>query len=145
MPRKQKPQSPGLEAGSAYGEVQQNIQAQEAIPLPQTNNLPAPVNQAPATPAPLPVEAAQAFTPQITPLLAPGAGGIGSPQMLAATPIVYFTSTEDEFYGNSKYVYQQGKKRGQLKVYKNFKDVFPIVYAIQKWDSYLKNDNFYIK
>ena len=66
-------------------------------------------------------------------------------QMLAATPIVYFTSTEDEFYGNSKYVYQQGKKRGQLKVYKNFKDVFPIVYAIQKWDSYLKNDNFYIK
>ncbi len=89
MPRKaktQRPQSPGLEAGSAYGEVQDNIAAQEAIPLPQTNNLPAPVNQAPATPAPLPVEAAQAFTPDITPLLAPGAGGIGSPQMISTTP-----------------------------------------------------------
>ena len=65
--------------------------------------------------------------------------------LLVATPMVYFTSTEEEFYANPTYVYQQGKKRGQWKVYKNFKDVFPIVYSIQKWESYLKNDNFYIK
>jgi len=65
--------------------------------------------------------------------------------LLVATPMVYFTSTDEEFYANSTYVYQQGKKRGQWKVYKNFKDVFPIVYSIQKWESYLKNDNFYIK
>ena len=52
---------------------------------------------------------------------------------------------EDYFYGDSEIVYQKGKKRGQLKIYKNFKDVFPIVYSIQKWDSYLTNDDFYIK
>ena len=52
---------------------------------------------------------------------------------------------EDYFYGDSEIVYQRGKKRGELKIYKNFKDVFPIVYSIQKWESYLTNDDFYIK
>ena len=66
-------------------------------------------------------------------------------QFAIFTPIVYVTSTNEEFYANSDYVYQQGKKRGKLKVYKNFRDVFPIVYAVQKWDSYLINDDFYIK
>ena len=66
-------------------------------------------------------------------------------QMSVATPLAYLTQTDEEFALNSQYVYQTGKKRGQLKVYKNFKDVFPIVYAIQKYDSFLKNDNFYIK
>jgi len=51
----------------------------------------------------------------------------------------------DGFYGNSNYVYQRGNRKGELKLYKNFKDVFPIVYSIQKWDSYLKNSDFYIK
>jgi len=66
-------------------------------------------------------------------------------QLAIYTPMVYMTSTNDEFYANSDYVYQQGKKRGKLKVWKNFRDVFPIVYAVQKWDSYLQNDDFYIK
>jgi hypothetical protein len=52
---------------------------------------------------------------------------------------------EDYFYGDSSIVYQKGKRRGELKLYKNFKDVFPIVYSIQKWESYLTNDDFYIK
>ena len=83
MPRARKtqaPQTPGLEAGAAYGEVSDNLQAQQAIPLPQKAAMgggPAPavaaVPQAPAAPqAPLPVEAARGFTPQITPLMAPG-------------------------------------------------------------------------
>ena len=83
MPRAKKtqtPQSPGLEAGAAYGEVTQNIQAQQAIPLPQKASVgggpSSPISaasQAPAAPqAPLPVEAARGFTPQITPLMAPG-------------------------------------------------------------------------
>ena len=80
-PRKtQTPKTPGLEAGAAYGEVSDNIQAQQAIPLPQKAGIgggPTPavaaVPQAPATPqAPLPVEAARGFTPNITPLMAPG-------------------------------------------------------------------------
>jgi hypothetical protein len=83
MPRARKtqaPKSPGLEAGAAYGEVSANIQAQQAIPLPQKASVgggPSPaisaVPQAPAAQqAPLPVEAARGFTPQITPLMAPG-------------------------------------------------------------------------
>lgn len=55
------------------------------------------------------------------------------------------TGNEEAFYANSNYVYQRGKRKGELKLYKNFKDVFPIVYSIQKWDSYLKNADFYIK
>ena len=52
---------------------------------------------------------------------------------------------KDGFYGNSSYVYQRGQRKGELKLYKNFKDVFPLVYSIQKWESYLKNSDFYIK
>ena len=83
MPRARKtqtPKTPGLEAGAAYGEVSDNIQAQQAIPLPQKAGIgggPTPavaaVPQTSAAPqAPLPVEAARGFTPQITPLMAPG-------------------------------------------------------------------------
>ena len=97
MPRARKtqaPKSPGLEAGAAYGEVSDNIQAQQAIPLPQK----APVGggpvpaiaatpQAPAAPqAALPVEAARGFTPQITPLLAPGENRPLPASMVGPTP-----------------------------------------------------------
>ena len=76
----QTPKTPGLEAGAAYGEVSDSLAAQNAIPLPQKASVgggPSPaisaVPQAPAAPqAPLPVEAARGFTPQITPLMAPG-------------------------------------------------------------------------
>ena len=55
------------------------------------------------------------------------------------------TGKEEAFYANSNYVYQKGEKKDELKVYKNIKDVFPILYSVQKWDSYLKNSDFYIK
>ena len=51
----------------------------------------------------------------------------------------------DNLYFDSELVYQRGDRKGELKIYKNFKDVFPIVYSIQKWESYLTNDDFYIK
>ena len=87
MPRARKtqvPQTPGLEAGAAYGEVSDSLEAQQAIPLPQKQPggqlaLPPqavaqPPMQPPVQPGPLPLEEAQAFTPQITPLTAPGQG-----------------------------------------------------------------------
>jgi hypothetical protein len=98
MPRAKKtqtPQSPGLEAGAAYGEVTENIQAQEAIPLPQKappGGMVAPQQAAPpafggpAAPGPLPLEAAAAYTPQITPLTAPGRGMTGGAPMLPPNP-----------------------------------------------------------
>jgi hypothetical protein len=89
-PRKtQTPQTPGLEAGAAYGEVSDSLEAQKAIPLPQKQpggqlvlpeQVAAPPMQPPAPPGPLPLAEAQAYTPQITPLTAPGTGvqqGIG--------------------------------------------------------------------
>ena len=80
--RKQPPQTPGLEAGAAYGEVSDNLEAQQAIPLPQKQAgeiaLPQQANvpavQVPAPPGPLPLEAATGYTPQVTPLTAPGRG-----------------------------------------------------------------------
>lgn len=84
--RTQPAQTPSMEAGASYGEVSDNLVAQNpdkgGIPLPQTREL----GQAPApastpTPGPLPVEQAQGFTPNITPLLAPGSGEL-SPQMM---------------------------------------------------------------
>jgi len=55
------------------------------------------------------------------------------------------SGNEEKFLANSDYVYQRGDRKGEFKVWKNFKDVFPIVYSIQKWNSYLENDDFYIK
>ena len=66
-------------------------------------------------------------------------------QMFLGTGITYIRKGKDGLYADSDYVYQKGRKRGKLKVVKDFKDVFPIVYSVQKWDSYLENDSFFIK
>ena len=92
--RTQAPQTPGLEAGAAYGEVSDNLQAQQAIPLPQKQAgeiaLPQQANvppvQVPAPPGPLPLEAATGYTPQVTPLTAPGRGTMGSVPRPVPTP-----------------------------------------------------------
>ncbi len=77
MPRKKKtqtPQTPGLEAGAAYGEVGDSLAAQD----PNKGGIPLPAGGGSVTAAlpryqpPLPVDAARGFNPQITPLLAPG-------------------------------------------------------------------------
>tara|TARA_R110001592_G_scaffold155883_5_gene385995 strand:+ start:32003 stop:37783 length:5781 start_codon:yes stop_codon:yes gene_type:complete len=66
-------------------------------------------------------------------------------QSAISTPMAYLRLSDDEFRLDSRYVYQKGNKKGQLKVYKEAKDVLPIIYSIQKWDSYLTNDDFFIK
>ena len=87
--------TPGLEAGAAYGEVGENLAAMNAIPIageepaggvvtPQQANVPA--VQAPAPPGPLPLEAATGYTPQVTPLTAPGRGTMRGVPHLAPTP-----------------------------------------------------------
>ena len=87
-----KPRTPRLEAGAAYGEVSDSLEAQAAIPLqegggittPQQANVPA--VQAPAQPGPLPLEAAAGYTPQVIPLTAPGRGGLGGIPRALPTP-----------------------------------------------------------
>jgi|TARA_R110000796_G_scaffold103231_4_gene212394 hypothetical protein len=61
------------------------------------------------------------------------------------TPIAYAYYSDKEFRENSAYVYQTKPRKGELKLAKNWKDVIPIWYSIQKWDSYLKMSDFFIK
>lgn len=61
------------------------------------------------------------------------------------TPIAYIYYSDKEFKANSEYVYQNKPRKGELKLAKNWKDVVPIWYTFQKWDSYLKNSDFFIK
>ena len=107
MPRKrqtQKPVTAGLEAGASYGQVGENLTAQDpaqgGVPLPQSRNSPSP-GAAPApsgaglappgaglAPPPggvgeLPLAEAQGFNPGLTPLTAPGRGG---PPPIASLP-----------------------------------------------------------
>ena len=101
--RKQPPQTPGLEAGAAYGEVSDSLAAQsqmplmqkgppgtagglEAVPVPLPTQANVPAVQAPAPPGPLPLEAATGYTPQVTPLTAPGRGTARGVPHLAPTP-----------------------------------------------------------
>jgi hypothetical protein len=61
------------------------------------------------------------------------------------TPLAYLYQSDEEFYANTEYVYQNKPNKGQLKVYKNWADVVPILYSIQKWDNMIKAQDFYIK
>jgi len=85
MPRSKKtlkPQTTSMEAGASYGEVSENIQAQNAAPLPNNRmpvdpaltNQTSPEPPSPVGPPPLPVESARQFIPEVTPLSAPSNG-----------------------------------------------------------------------
>ena len=92
--RTQPPQTPGLEAGAAYGEVSDSLAAQSQMPLVQkgppgtTGGLEAVPVPLPTqvSAGPLPLEAATGYTPQVTPLTAPGRGGMNIAPRLAPTP-----------------------------------------------------------
>jgi hypothetical protein len=61
------------------------------------------------------------------------------------TPLAYIYEGKDGFYADKDYVYQNKPNKGQLKLYKNWADVVPILYSIQKWDNMIKAQDFYIK
>lgn len=61
------------------------------------------------------------------------------------TPLAYLYEGKDKFYADKDYVYQTKPNKGKLKVYKNWADVVPILYSIQKWDNMIKAQDFYIK
>ena len=54
---------------------------------------------------------------------------------------------KDKFYADKDYVYQRGPraKRQELKVNKQWKDAVPILYSIQRWQSYDREKSFFIK
>ena len=61
------------------------------------------------------------------------------------TPLAYLYKGKNAFYADKDYVYQTKPNKGKLKVYKNWADVVPILYSIQKWDNMIKAQDFYIK
>lgn len=61
------------------------------------------------------------------------------------TPAAMLYYSDKEFYSNSDYVYQNRPRRGQLKLAKEWKDVIPILYTIQKWDNLIKEQEYSIK
>ena len=66
-------------------------------------------------------------------------------QMTIYTPYGFLTSTKEEFYANSTYVYQRGRRKGELKLWKEWKDAIPILYSIQKWDNLIEEQQYSIK
>lgn len=65
--------------------------------------------------------------------------------LTVTTPIAYLIKSNEKFYLDSDYVYQRGIRKGELKVYKNWEDVIPILYSIKKYEDFNNLTNFYIK
>jgi hypothetical protein len=65
--------------------------------------------------------------------------------MTLSTPYGLLTLTDEEFKIDSRYVYQNKPRKGKLKLSKEWKDVIPVLYVIQKAKSFDKNDKFHIK
>ena len=73
-------------------------------------------------------------------------GEFGEALSLAVrTPIFYLVEGKEDFYADSDFVYQTGTRKGELKLYKNWADVLPIIYSIKKYQDFLNLTNFYIK
>jgi hypothetical protein len=61
------------------------------------------------------------------------------------TGVDYITSPEEEFMKNKDYVYQRGKRKGQLKLRKEWADVLPFINSYQRWQNLDQAREFYIK
>lgn len=61
------------------------------------------------------------------------------------TPWYGITQSGKDFYANSDVVYQRGRRKGKLKLTKEWQDALPILYSIKKWNNYLDMRNFFIK
>ena len=66
-------------------------------------------------------------------------------ELTVQTPFKWLYLSDDEFQQDSSIVYQNRPRKGQLKLAKNWFDVLPLLYSIQKFFSFEKNDDFYIK
>ena len=56
----------------------------------------------------------------------------------------FLFESNEEFYANKDYVYQRGKRKGQLKAAKEWADVLPFIYTAQKWANLDQKRDFYI-
>ena len=66
-------------------------------------------------------------------------------ELTVQTPIKWLFLSDEEFLQDSSIVYQNKPRKGELKLAKNWYDVLPLLYSIQKYFSFEKNNDFYIK
>lgn len=60
--------------------------------------------------------------------------------------VKYVTTDNKEYWDyNSDIFYQKKPKKGQLKLSKEWKDVVPVLYSIQRFDNFIQLRDFYIK
>jgi len=52
---------------------------------------------------------------------------------------------DKEFRKNKEVVYQRGKRKGDLKMSKEWNDVLPFLYTIQRWQNFDQEREFYVK
>lgn len=61
------------------------------------------------------------------------------------SPIAAIYMTDEEIKADPYYTYQRGTRAGESKLKKEFYDIFPYLYAMQKWVSFDTVSNYYIK
>jgi hypothetical protein len=61
------------------------------------------------------------------------------------TPIAWLTMDKDDFYADKRYVYQTGTQKGKVKFWKEWRDVTPILYAINRFKMYDNMKDFFVK
>jgi hypothetical protein len=60
--------------------------------------------------------------------------------------VKYITTDNEEYWSNNTDIFYQKKpKKGQLKLSKEWKDVIPALYSLQRWDNFIQERDFYIK
>jgi len=52
---------------------------------------------------------------------------------------------DKEFRKNKEVVYQRGKRKGDLKMSKEWNDILPFLYTIQRWQNFDQEREFYVK
>jgi hypothetical protein len=52
---------------------------------------------------------------------------------------------DDESFADSRYVYKRGKRKGKMKLAKEWGDAIPAWYTLNRWRSYDKARSFYVK
>jgi hypothetical protein len=67
---------------------------------------------------------------------------VQTPMVLTSAAI---TGDMDDIKLDKRIYYQRGSRKGQLKMKKEWMDVFPILYALNRWLSYDKVKNYHVK
>ena len=61
------------------------------------------------------------------------------------TPLAYMTMDKKDFYADKRYVYQTGTRKGEVKFWKEWRDVTPILYALNRFKMYDNMKDFFVK